>query len=119
MLLWFFFEHYSVGLAFASKLAYLSHYQPYSVFSLNINPDENTTLILVAKYLRDLAHQDKCCENHQFNSGMYILANEDSFSPLYMVVCGKIGPKMLIFSTQAQMKGKQNGNHYQQNPTPC
>ncbi len=37
MLLWFFFEHYSVGLAFASKLAYLSHYQPYSVFSLNIN----------------------------------------------------------------------------------
>lgn len=38
MLLCFcFLEHYSLGLAFASSLAHLSHYQPTGVDSLNTN----------------------------------------------------------------------------------
>jgi hypothetical protein len=47
-----------------------------SFFSgLGVNPNIILTKIQQlswwARYLRDLAHQDNCCENHQFNSGIY------------------------------------------------
>lgn len=50
----------------------------------------NTNIILAkiqqlswwARYLRDLAHQDNCCENHQFNSGIYSSLSCDVFGPI-------------------------------------
>lgn len=34
---------------------------------------ENTTIILVASMLKDLAHQDNYCGSRQFNPGIYNL----------------------------------------------
>ena len=45
------------------------------VFANTVNPNSILTKIQHlswwARSLNYLAHQDKCCENHQFNSGIY------------------------------------------------